>query len=124
MRSTATIIDDISTIFSTRYENYFELVYDETNSIADSLDPPIFILDQQVVGFISNKQLFDPASKYAKYNIMVKYFNDIEIGVEDIIPFENIIETDNTAENYFYLPMLIFIIDKYVKMFISPNNEL
>lgn len=124
MRSTATIIDDISTIFSTRYENYFELVYDETNSIADSLDPPIFILDQQVVGFISNKQLFDPVSKYAKYNIMVKYFNDMEIGVEDIIPFENIIETDNTAENYFYLPMLIFIIDKYVKMFISPNNEL
>nr|DAR95177.1 MAG TPA: hypothetical protein [Caudoviricetes sp.] len=124
MRSSASIIDDISTIFSTRYEDYFELLYDETDSVTDIYNPPIFILDQQVVGFITNKQLFDQASKYAKYNIMVKYFNDMEIGVEDIIPFEDIIETDNTKENYFYLPMLIFILDKYVKMFISPNNEL
>ena len=108
----------------TRYEDYFELLYDETDSVTDIYNPPIFILDQQVVGFITNKQLFDQASKYAKYNIMVKYFNDMEIGVEDIIPFEDIIETDNTKENYFYLPMLIFILDKYVKMFISPNNEL
>nr|DAO78283.1 MAG TPA: hypothetical protein [Caudoviricetes sp.] len=125
MRSTASFIDDISTIFSTRYENYFELLYDDTNSIADANDPPIFILDQQVVGFISNKQLFDQSDKkYAKYNLIVKYFNDMEIGVEDIIPFEDIIETDNTIDNYFYIPMLIFILDKYVKMFISPNNEL
>ena len=124
MRSSASIIDDISTIFSTRYEDYFELLYDETDSVTDIYNPPIFILDQQVVGFITNKQLFDQTSKYAKYNIMVKYFNDMEIGVEDIIPFEDIIETDNTKENYFYLPMLIFILDKYVKMFISPNNEL
>jgi len=100
MRSTASFIDDISTIFSTRYENYFELLYDDTNSIADANDPPIFILDQQVVGFISNKQLFDQSDKkYAKYNLIVKYFNDMEIGVEDIIPFEDIIETDNTMNS-------------------------
>ena len=122
-RSTATIIDDISTIFATRYENYYELTYDKTNTIADQYDPPIFILDQQVIGFITNKQLFDQADKdYAKYNIMVKYFNNMEIGVEDIIPFEDIVETDNTKENYFYLPMLIFILDNYIKKYISSDN--
>lgn len=122
-RSTATIIDDISTIFATRYENYYELIYDKTNTIADQYDPPIFILDQQVIGFITNKQLFDQADKdYAKYNIMVKYFNNMEIGVEDIIPFEDIVETDNTKENYFYLPMLIFILDNYIKKYISSDN--
>ena len=122
-RSTATIIDDISTIFATRYENYYELIYDKTNTIADQYDPPIFILDQQVIGFITNKQLFDQADKnYAKYNIMIKYFNNMEIGVEDIIPFEDIVETDNTKENYFYLPMLIFILDNYIKKYISSDN--
>lgn len=122
VRSNAVLIDDISTIFSTRYERYYELTYDDSNEFNDRYNPPIFLLDQQVIGYISNNQLFDPDSEYGKYNLLVKYFNQQPIGLEDIIPFETIIEGQNTVENFFFLPMLIFVLDRYIKTYISPSG--
>ena len=122
IRSNAVLIDDISTIFSTRYERYYELTYDDSNEFNDRYNPPIFLLDQQVIGYISNNQLFDPDSEYGKYNLLVKYFNQQPIGLEDIIPFETIIEGQNTVENFFFLPMLIFVFDRYIKTYISPSG--
>ena len=33
--------------------------------------------------------------------MIIKYFNHIDLGVEDIIPLERITETENNTENYF-----------------------
>ena len=118
-RSSAIYIDDPASIFATRYENYFELTYNRPDNVAETYAQPIDILNQQVIGFISNKQLFEQNSKYAKYNILVKYFNDMEIGLEDIVPVETINETCNDYENYFYIPMLIFVLEYYVKGLMS-----
>ena len=114
-RSSAIYIDDPGSIFNTRYESYFELTYNKPDNVMEKYAQPIDILNQQVIGFISNKQLFEQNSKYAKYNIFVKYFNDMEIGVEDIVPIESINETSNDYENYFFIPMLIFILEYYIK---------
>ena len=75
----------------------------------------IDILDPQVIGHILENQLFDQDTKYTKYNMIIKYFNHIDLGVEDIIPLERITETENNTENYFLIPMLIFVIEFYIK---------
>ena len=40
---------------------------------------------------------------------------DDHIGNEDILPLERIIETENTKENYFLIPMIIYIIEFNIK---------
>lgn len=113
--SSASYIDDPATIFGTRYEDYFELNYNDPDPVSEMFAPSIDILDNQVIGHILEDQLFDQNTKYAKYNLLIKYFNHHKYGVEDIIPFERIIETENNMENYFLIPMAIYVIEKYIK---------
>lgn len=114
--STAAFIDDPGTIFSTRYERYFELNYNIRDPAAEVYASVLNILDPQMIGHIMENQLFATDSKYAKYNLLIKYFNfDDQIKTEDIIPLEKIIETENTMENYFLIPMLIYIIEYNIK---------
>lgn len=113
--SAATYIDDPSTIFGTRYEDYFELTYNDPDPVAEMFAPAIDIIDPQVIGHILENQLFDTDSVYGKYNLLIKYFNYEDIGVEDIIPLERIIETENNMENYFLLPMAIYVLEFYIK---------
>lgn len=122
-QSNAQYICDPGTIFGTRYERYFELTYAKPNAAQEIYAPSLDILDPQAIGHILNNQLFDQSSKYAKYNILVKYFNNTAIGVEDIIPLEQLDETDNTAENYFLIPMLIYCIEVYIKELIAAPQK-
>ena len=114
--STALFIDDPGTIFSTRYEKYFELTYASHDTALETYASALNILDPQIIGHILENQLFPSDSKYAKYNLLIKYFNfDDHIGTEDILPLERIIETENTMENYFLIPMIIYIIEFNIK---------
>lgn len=114
--STALFIDDPGTIFSTRYEKYFELTYAAHDTSLETYASALNILDPQIIGHILENQLFPSDSKYAKYNLLIKYFNfDDHIGTEDILPLERIIETENTMENYFLIPMIIYIIEFNIK---------
>lgn len=114
--STALFIDDPGTIFNTRYEKYFELTYAAHDTSLETYASALNILDPQIIGHILENQLFPSDSKYAKYNLLIKYFNfDDHIGTEDILPLERIIETENTMENYFLIPMIIYIIEFNIK---------
>ena len=109
-------IDDPGTIFSTRYEKYFELTYAAHDTALETYASALNILDPQIIGHILENQLFPSDSKYAKYNLLIKYFNfDDHIGTEDILPLERIIETENTMENYFLIPMIIYITEFNIK---------
>ena len=113
--SNAVYINDPGTIFSTRYENYFELNYSKPDPTLEIFAPSIDIIDSRIIGFILEDQTFPTDNPYSKYNIIVKYFNNEDIGPEDIIPLERIMETDNNKDNYFLIPMFIFIIEYYLK---------
>lgn len=114
--STAVYISDPGTIFGTRYENYFELTYVNPDPAQEVYAPALNILDNQMIGHILENQIFPSDSKYAKYNLLIKYFNfDDTIGTEDILPLERIIETENNMENYFLIPMIIYIIERNIK---------
>ena len=114
--STAVYISDPGTIFGTRYENYFELTYVNPDPAQEVYAPALNILDNQMIGHILENQIFPSDSTYAKYNLLIKYFNfDDTIGTEDIPPLERIIETENNMENYFLIPMIIYIIERNIK---------
>ena len=121
--SAAIYIDDPGTIFSTRYEDYFELTYEDPDPVAEMFAPTIDIIDPQVIGHILEDQLFDQDSVFAKYNILIKYFNYHDLGVEDIMPIERIIEKENNMENYFLLPMVIYVLEYYIKNMMAMEPE-
>lgn len=121
--SSAQYIDDPGTIFGTRYENYFELTYNTSNAVAEMFSPSIDILDPQIIGHIIEDQLFASDTKYAKYNLLIKYFNNHDnINEGDVIPIERIMETENNTENYFLIPMLIFVVEFYIKKYMSTSE--
>lgn len=115
----AKYISDPGTIFQTRYEDYFELIYSDPHNVDPKFAPPIQILDQQVVGHILENQLFDFESSYAKYNIIIKYMNNEDVSVEDIFVFDRIQECERDMTNYFFIPMAIFCIEWYIKKMLS-----
>lgn len=111
-------ISDQSTIFQTRYENYFELIYASHPSF-EWVASSIQILDQQVIGHIKEKQLFAYDSSYAKYNIIIKYMNQMDLTIDDIKVLERFGELDRNEQNYFVIPMIIFCADYYIKKLLS-----
>lgn len=122
--SSALYIGDPGTIFSTRYESYFEMTYDDANPMINLFSPFLDIIDPQVIGHILENQLFSYDSKFGKYNLLVKYFNYCtNIETEDILPLEKINEFDNNMENYFLIPMIIYIIEFYIKELIKLPSE-
>lgn len=121
--SAASYIDDPGTIFSTRFEDYFELTYNDPDPVAEMFAHAIDIIDPQVIGHILDNQLFDYDSKYGKYNILIKYFNYDDITTQDIIPLERIFENENNMENYFFIPMAIYVIEFYIKNLMARSPE-
>lgn len=121
--SSASYIDDPGTIFGTRYEDYFELTYNDPDPVAEMFAPAIDIIDPQVIGHILEDQLFDYDGRYGKYNVLVKYFNYHEITTQDIIPLERIVEHENNMENYFLIPMVIFVLEFYIKNLMARSPE-
>ena len=102
----------------------FELTYNNHNNVAETFSPTIDVIDQQVIGHIIDNQLFNPDSKFGKYNLLIKYFNHhTDITIEDIVPLERLMENDNNMENYFLLPMIIFVIEHYMKHIMTINDK-
>ena len=124
--SAAMFIDDPGTIFASRYEDYFELTYNDPDPVLEAFAPALNIIDPQIIGHILENQLFDYDSEFGKYNLLVKYFNyNNEITAQDIIPLERIIETENNMENYFLIPMIIYVVEFYIKNLMAhkPKNH-
>lgn len=122
--SAAAYINDPGTIFSTRYEDYFELTYNNPDPVAEMFAPAIDIIDPQVIGHILENQLFDYNTQYGKYNILIKYFNYADvIETQDIIPLERIFENENNMENYFFIPMAIYVLEFYIKNLMARSPE-
>lgn len=118
LRSYAVYIWDPATIFQSRFENYFELVY-YTHPTLESAAPSVQIFDPQVIDNIKNNELFDYGSKYDMYNIIIKYLNNQPYTMEDIVLYDKISDCDMTEENYFLIPMVIFCLDNYTKSLIN-----
>lgn len=116
--SQADYISDPSTIFQTRYEDYFEMNY-LNDPIYFNQSNPVEVLSSTVVGHIENNQLFEYGTCFDKYNLLIKYMNNEDPSIEDITPFERIQDGDMDEINFFLIPLAIFCIESYIKKLIS-----
>ena len=107
-------IDDPATIFSTRYENYFEMTYENPDPVADRWSSRLSIIPSQVIGHINEGQLFFN-SPLSKYNLLIKYFNDMEINAHDMDPLQRIDSYSNDKDTYYLIPIIIFILEYNIK---------
>lgn len=76
--------------------------------------PVITAIKEEIMQAIKNNILFEDADK-CKYNLLIKYFNNIPIDADDIKAIENIRYSSYDNSLYFLLPMLIFCIEYYIK---------
>lgn len=119
----AKYIDDPSTIFQTRYEDYYELTYDKPSAITEYTSQTITILDPQVIGHIEENDYFSYDDlKYSRYNLLVKYMNDQDISIEDLVVYDRIQDFENDPINYFLIPMAIFCMEYYIKKLMTKTS--
>lgn len=119
--SPGTYIDDPATIFSTRYENYFEMTYENPDPVADRWSSRLSIIPSQVIGHINEGQLFFN-SPLSKYNLLIKYFNDMEINAHDMDPLQRIDSYSNDKDTYYLIPIIIFILEYNIKKIMARAN--
>ena len=118
--SQADYIDDPTSIFATRYENYFSLnyhVYAEENG---PFNPRgiIPILNDTIMERIRKNKKCESYENNKYDNIIVKYFNKEDLSLEDIENIENL-ELESTKDVFYKLLFIIYCIDYYTKKMLS-----
>ena len=118
--SQADYIDDMTSIFSTRYEAYFSLNYNVLLEENGPLNPRgiIQIMDEDFAERIVKNIKYPLNCEYSYRNIIIKYFNKENILLSDV---ENINKIDlNSVKDIFYdCLFLIFCLDYYTKYLLS-----
>lgn len=118
-QSQADQITDITSIFNTRYEDYFALNY---NVIAEENGPfnprgIIPIMEEELINHVMSGEMYTDHDKLFN-NIIIKYFNNEDIYKEDI---DSILYIDfEPVKDIFYKTLLlIFCVDFYTKKLLS-----
>lgn len=113
------LIESATNIFSTRLEEYFELVHDYIDGMTPdmSMFMTFDIVDRELLERIYSGTLGDNSLD----NIIIKYFNDIDLNREDIDALEDIDYKDN-CELFFKLPVIIYIVEYYIKKLMCKDN--
>jgi len=106
------IIESKTNIFSTRYETYFKMVYRQTPGYT----PDIQIVEPEFINRIIEGSLYD--NDNILYNIIIKYFNSMDITEEDILNIENI-NYENNIRLFYFIPCVIFCLERYIKSLMS-----
>lgn len=116
-RSQADYIDDLVGIFKTRYEMYWKLNYNVLLEENGPFNPKgiIPIMEQDLVDAIMNN---DTENVSCFNKIIVKYFNDADVTVEDLEGLE-CIDLETAKTTFYTLLMLIYILYFYTKKLLS-----
>ena len=110
-QGTGKLITEINTTFYNRIENYFRLDYDMNVPQIATVVP---CFKQELIEAIKRGILFqDPEMRI--FNIVIKYFNNIEIAQEDIIVFEEIDYCCQNETIFYAIPCVIYCIESFIK---------
>lgn len=117
--SQAKFIDCPTSIFKSRYENYYELEYKIYSQDNNCFNPGglIYIMDDNLLErIITNDKYTEKENLYK--NIFIKYFNKENICKEDIESIEYF-DICDVYSVFYNLLFLIFCIDNYTKTLLS-----
>lgn len=118
------LIDDVTSIFHTRYEQYFALDYNVLMQENSAINPRMIIpiIDEDLIDRIISNTKYDPTldddKKKLFNNVFIKYFNNESITSDDIKYIENI-DYQPIEQIYYKVLLLIFCVDFYTKKLLS-----
>lgn len=102
------LINNQYTLFATVIEDYFMIKYKDQGL---SLFNPI---DSLLISGVKTKEKLPITDQKAYYNIIIDYFNDGKID-SSIVPILESIEFKDTADLFYGIPMLIFVLESGIK---------
>ena len=102
------LINNQYTLFATVIDDYFMIKYKEQGL---SLFNPI---DSLLISSVKTKEKLPITDQKAYYNIIIDYFNDGKID-SSIVPIIESIEFKDSADLFYGIPMLIFVLESGIK---------
>ena len=115
-QGTGEYIDNRLTIFNDRVEDYFEIVYNEDKTVNFGIIP---CFSDTLISRIEAGNLMEEKNIFS--NILIKYFNDMEIINSDIERNESIDYNSNIAL-YYLIPSAIYCLEWYIKKLMSKEQ--
>lgn len=110
--SQADYISDVTSVFYTRFENYFSLSYKVYEGTPGEV---ISLLDEELIHrIIYNEKYYEKEFQYK--NLFISYFKHEAISYNDVSDLELFYEIerlDDPKDMFYQLLLLIFIIDQY-----------
>jgi hypothetical protein len=111
------IIDNMTTIFTTRQESYYTVKYNEAFTMQSSRSLETF--DHDFLHCIYDNVLYTYDQYNAYLNIVIKFMNGmIPVSDADIEALEQI-EYTASQQLYYTLPIVIYCVERYIKSLIS-----
>lgn len=111
VHSQAKIIDEPLSIFSSRIEQYYKLEYNIR--IVDPNRPMLNNFSVDIMDRIKSSTMYEKNEDRYK-NIIIKYFNKLEITSDDIDALEYI-DYQQNIELFYNIPIVIYIIENKVR---------
>lgn len=109
-------IENRNCLFATVPDKYFSVQYEDRALFG------IFIpIDSVMIGMIQDNTMLDTSIPESKYNPIVSYFNDGSLPSNIIDILENIDMTPSTY-NFYYIPILIFVMEKYMTKLMAKST--
>lgn len=118
--SQAECIDEPFSLLNTRTEKYFKIIYRNNNEMQNTdVCPIINNFDFDLIEKIKENKYYND-DKLLYRNIIIRYINsdNFDIVADDFNKID-LIQLNNTKQLFYEIPILIFIIDKYIKRIMS-----
>lgn len=113
-------IDSRVNIFSTRFEEYYQLIHENIKGLSPdfSMFLTFDIINTELLEHIQSGEYTDNDLD----NIIIKYFNDKNLSKNDLDSLDSIDYKDN-YELFFKLPIILFILEYYIKKLMLKERD-
>lgn len=117
MKAVGKLIQYPYSIFAHRYEDYYEMDYE-----LPMPEPvrPVVCFREELRRHIMEGRLFE--DNYTFYNIIIKYFNDMDIDEVDVKNIENI-DYANNSVLFYAIPCIIYCLQKIILSFVTNKDN-
>lgn len=108
IKSGACVIQYPYSIFENRYEDYYEMRYQDLPLDMQGFRP-VQIIKEEFVPHVNLHQLFK--ENYLFYNVIIKYLWGDDININDIDELDNI-DFENSNTIFYAVPMILYVLKK------------
>lgn len=110
----ATVINDRSTLFYHRPDDYYQISYRYIASSAYT----IHTVEEELLDMILNKKEYSKDNPLAYNNVIIRYLNNIDID-NDLIDIIRNMSFEPNMKMFYAIPEVIFVLERYIDSLLS-----